>query len=289
MAVYWSTSFPYCVECCQEIVGPWQRGDHHIENLPYLRLGQNVFPQLRPLSHHAHQISLVVKAYMSRPAEYRAPLQNEAFSVLKYCLGSQQALHATNQRRNPRRQKARPDRFPYATRPRPKVHPLSFLLNPIGLHQFDLDNAIQHYFELFDIALFRGLLGAKSRTTVVVRQALYGNEGVTLLTLDDDQLHPTVEVTLKRGLLTLKKNLQTLLHEMVHAVMGIYHCHCVECLRSPDRARDLGLTGHGEEWVSLARAVEAAANKLTDGLFSFDLAIDSGVALENEERAKASR
>ncbi|KAL9074115.1 MAG: hypothetical protein Q9161_002525 [Pseudevernia consocians] len=64
----------------------------------------------------------------------------------------------------------------------------------------------------------------------------------------------------------VKETLQTLLHEMVHAVFAVYECRCGTCARVDNRARNTGVSGsgHGPVWRELGQAVQEEANRMFD-------------------------
>ncbi|KAI9719316.1 MAG: hypothetical protein M1812_003646 [Candelaria pacifica] len=290
----------YCVGCYQDIVNPRRHKDHHIGNLPYLRSGQNQVPELRPSSHPAHQISSAMQLFLNRPIEHRAPVQNEATSHLWLRLGSQQTPSSAGKGGSTYACQAQLIRSPDAKHRSLGVHFGALLHNLRGLHPNDIDTIIQWYFGLFDGFLFGGLLGSRDGTTRVVRQELNLNIlGTTHLTLSyEEQSDPRVKIALdldlgpsdtSASINELDEVLETLLHEMVHAVFQIYHCHCDDCLRKEYCTREIGYTGHGEAWADVARAVEDAANRWAGGLHSFDLGIAFHVELERKARALASK
>ncbi|KAI9705967.1 MAG: hypothetical protein M1836_005373 [Candelina mexicana] len=296
-----SLHLPYCIGCVHEIIEPRQHKHHHIKHLPYLRSGQNQVPELRPLSHHAHQIAQVIESFMRRPVEHRAPIQHKALSTFWNSLGSQQDLNAIFQNLAIQPSQHPPNQSPEVTHQVRNVQLSNPMHNANGLHPNDLDNITQCYFKFFDDFLFGGLLGAYDGLTSVVRvpdqsfrKPLYGCTSFTFR--DENQSVPGVLIKINQQLgpstaFTAAEDLddiiQTLLHEMVHAMFGIYACHCVGCLRNESRVGEIGLTRHGEAWVKLAKAVEEVANEWADGMHSFDLGIVDDVEYEEEERAIA--
>ena len=52
----------------------------------------------------------------------------------------------------------------------------------------------------------------------------------------------------------MEKYIESLLHEMIHAFIGIYTCSCADC--SNNYKPDVGKTGHGRTWQAIAYAVE---------------------------------
>ena len=58
--------------------------------------------------------------------------------------------------------------------------------------------------------------------------------------------------------------LQTLLHEMIHAVFNVYECRCCTCMMRENHARNTGVSGsgHGPVWRDLGQAVQQEANKM---------------------------
>ncbi|KAI9744686.1 MAG: hypothetical protein M1835_002692, partial [Candelina submexicana] len=173
-----------------------------------------------------------------------------------------------------------PNQSPEVTHQVRNVRSSNPMHNANGLHPNDLENITQCYFKLFDDFLFGGLLGAYDGLTSVVRvpdQSFSKRlDGCTSIIIrDEDQSEPEalIEINQQLGSLTVSTAasgldgvLQTLLHEMVHAIFGIYACHCVDCLSNESRVGEIGLTGHGEAWATLANAVEEVANQWANGM-----------------------
>ena len=75
--------------------------------------------------------------------------------------------------------------------------------------------------------------------------------------------------------------LEVLLHEMIHAFLMLFHCHCVDCLK--ESATEIGYTGHGKTWEKMANQIQQAASaKLNLRVHG----IESGVYCEQKEVRK---
>lgn len=64
--------------------------------------------------------------------------------------------------------------------------------------------------------------------------------------------------------LLVKESLETLLHEMIHALFNVYECRCATCTTVENQASNTGVqgSGHGPNWRELGQAVEEEANKM---------------------------
>ena len=58
--------------------------------------------------------------------------------------------------------------------------------------------------------------------------------------------------------------METLLHEMIHALFNVYECRCASCSALAYRALNTGVegSGHGPNWRELGRAVQEEAGKM---------------------------
>lgn len=52
--------------------------------------------------------------------------------------------------------------------------------------------------------------------------------------------------------------LAVLLHEMIHAFLMLFHCHCEACLKQS--TTEIGYTGHGKAWEKMAIRIQNAAS-----------------------------
>jgi hypothetical protein len=52
----------------------------------------------------------------------------------------------------------------------------------------------------------------------------------------------------------MQNYIESLLHEMIHAIIQIYTCHCADC--GNKYKTEEGTTGHGRTWQDIAHAVE---------------------------------
>jgi hypothetical protein len=74
----------------------------------------------------------------------------------------------------------------------------------------------------------------------------------------------------------MKKYVESLLHEMVHALIDIYTCSCADC--GNNYKSDEGETGHGRTWQAIAHAVE----KFCFNELSLELDLGRARGLANE-------
>ena len=119
---------------------------------------------------------------------------------------------------------------------------------------------LQHYFELFDDLIFAGSL--KLYVTIFLVDDIDGPEtlGNTVFSLDHTMDNPSLTIRIVERAHFLPASLcgtavlQTLLHEMIHAFFMLYHCHCSKCVIRG--VANIGITGHGLCFRSLAKAIE---------------------------------
>ena len=65
----------------------------------------------------------------------------------------------------------------------------------------------------------------------------------------------------------VRESLQTLLHEMIHALFNVYECRCAACTTVEHQASNTGVpgSGHGSNWRELGQAVQEEAEKMFGG------------------------
>lgn len=108
-------------------------------------------------------------------------------------------------------------------------------------------------------------------------------EGRKGYTVDADGPGHRATIFIKRPLLhhagwtklLVKEVLQTLLHEMIHALFNVYECRCASCTTAENRAVNTGVSGHGPNWRELGMAVQEEAERMFEGGWELDL--DAGL------------
>ena len=118
---------------------------------------------------------------------------------------------------------------------------------------------LRRYFLFFDTVLFAGSL--KPFTQVQFASDVDPGKTLGHTSFAPDSLpdKPLVNISLAIDLPTFDPEapeeqgraiLPVLLHEMVHAFLLLYHCHCESCLE--ESVTKLGITWHGDAWEALA-------------------------------------
>ena len=149
---------------------------------------------------------------------------------------------------------------------------------------------LQGYFRTLDKVLFAGSL--KPYTVVNFSTKLDASESLGTTSLDSESTvnEPRVYIKISTKLETFdaaapdrqgRAILETLLHEMVHAFLILFHCHCSGCLAEHITA--IGITGHGDAFATLAEEISQFTCKYLD-----DLEIP-GIEDDVQEELKALR
>lgn len=130
------------------------------------------------------------------------------------------------------------------------------------------------FFNLCDEYFFCGAL--RGRVDIVWVDICPG-EGQKGYTTDAPGPLHRAEISIKRPLLAgyemtwtksiTKAVLESLLHEMVHALFNVYECRCVACTVVENQAMNTGVrgSGHGPQWRELGWAVQEEAGKMFGG------------------------
>jgi hypothetical protein len=120
---------------------------------------------------------------------------------------------------------------------------------PTVTSEEDLASLLKCWFKLLDKALFFGLL--------------HSIPEIKVSHLDDSK-RGRYEVALQQITIDAKnkygpaRSISTLLHEMGHAFLRSYSCHCRECKDNwSEEKGGLGRAGHGPPWVSAMLALES--------------------------------
>ena len=143
-------------------------------------------------------------------------------------------------------------------------------------------------FKIFDDYFF---LGSLSQYTKVkwARDTLANSHWDGLTNIHRQTIlsrQPRLHIAIKRrndmrGIAALRENMDTLLHEMVHAFLMIYSVRTVDIE---------GITGHGPCWVKVAAAIAAEANRSFGGWCEpWDLGIMESCCSEVEAQEGLSR
>ena len=130
---------------------------------------------------------------------------------------------------------------------------------------------LRKYFLIFDEMIFAGSL--KPFTQVQFDSDIDPAKtlGQTVFTPNSLPHKPLVNISLATVLPAFDPEapeeqgraiLPVLLHEMVHAFLLLFHCHCDNCLK--ESVRTLGITWHGDAWEALAIKISEFTSFMDD-------------------------
>lgn len=127
---------------------------------------------------------------------------------------------------------------------------------------------LNFFFTLFDDYFFRGALQKWTRIEWVDYASdpdAYGSTKADSEAEDESDVLEILEVliTITRppesegwDEKVVRRILETILHEIAHAIFRAFRCRCVDCECTTSLALTIGMEGHGPLWVELAQAIE---------------------------------
>lgn len=131
---------------------------------------------------------------------------------------------------------------------------------------------LQSYFRTIDNLLFAASLQPYTKVQFSTPLKYSRSSGKTFLshkyTAKDPEVH--IHITELDPLYEAAPDYQgkallgTLLHEMVHAFLLLFHCHCPCCL--DDHITTIGITGHGEAFETLTKEIGRFTSKYLNQL-----------------------
>ncbi|KAG8533351.1 uncharacterized protein KY384_002134 [Bacidia gigantensis] len=151
---------------------------------------------------------------------------------------------------------------------------------------------LHDFFVLFDKTFFRGLLTNSQRVNLEVVTEDAGEGEWLGHTVVSDKLSSNTQATIRVRKLRRKDFnprhilqclLETLLHEMVHAVLELFACCCRVCFCKRNLLATVGLRGHGPTWIRLGKALQDTLNRNLPNVMFFPWTIycaPSELALE---------